>query len=231
MLPVCDDGGRNMNDLKLKVKKTYLVVGIIMTAVAVLLEIAFFSWSRTEEDGIFLLIGATVIMVLPVAVFGLLALSSYNDNKALMGRALELYGEELIVSHVRQNTLKTYKEGKNTIYFTNKLAVDPKQAVLEYNAMAWVYVTEVSTKYGTQPMLTVQMLNGKSTALCNGIKKEEALELIALFVACNPGLLVGYNKKNEEVCKQLQEKFKKGEITLRTLDLTEPLSKGGNNEF
>ncbi len=215
-----------MKEIKFKSKKWPLVAGIIMIILLTPLLCIFLSFlfdSEIEVVGkiIMVIVGSMFILLPFYCAF--LAIKSYFDNGKKIREALKKYGKDNLIKNIQDNTISTYNSisgsSKSRVYFTDKLIIDPGEAIIDYNEISLMYKHISKSKYGAVACINFELLDGSAWFLCRGIKDEQIQEYMQLCYQHNPNIIFGYTQQNLEKHKECVKKYKNKEIVIPVLKL------------
>lgn len=212
-----------MENIKFKNSKLPVVLGIFLLAIAALFEVvAVVGFAEDGEDGVIATVAVTVFFVLPMVLVSILSFWSYAETGKHLRRKLKEYGEAKIISHIGAHTVYTYTgiTGAKT-YFTDKLIVDPKNVILDYNEISYMYKSVSSPSTGRIQSLAVELWDGSGWSVCSGVTNVQLAEIMQLCYKYNPHILCGYTKENMAMQKQRVTEFKRGNKIIPRPDLEE----------
>ena len=212
-----------MENIKFKSSILPVVLGILMLVIAAIFELtAVLGFAEDGEDGVIATIAISVFFVLPMVLVSILSFWSFAETGKHLRRKLKEYGEAKIISHIKTHTVYTYKgiTGAKT-YFTDKLIVDPKNVILDYNEISYMYKSVSSARTGRIQSLAVELWDGSSWSVCSGMTNVQLGEVMQLCYKYNPHILCGYTKENMAAQKQRVAEFKRGNKISPRPDLEE----------
>lgn len=203
------------SQIKFKSKKSILILGILLLASAALVEetlIAACAEHGFDEDEIIMLVIVSIFFVGMVVLMGAYAVYIYFQDGKCIRKGLERYGKENIIANINQATMWIYQNSMTgrRVYFTDRLVVDPTEAILEYGEIGMMYKHVTRSRYGHMPSLAFGMLDGNTYYLCGHIQDAEMENLMRLCQRYNSRILFGYTKQNQELHKQNVQRYKSG---------------------
>ena len=219
-----------MEKIKFKTSVVNIWLGIFFLIMSVLFEyVAIWDFREDGSDGMILMVLFTIFFVLPFAVGGIMAILSYFAARKKMSHKLQEYGEDKILANIERHTLYTYSGffGDKT-YFTDKLIVDPKTAIIDYNEISYMYLSVSSYKTGGVHRLGLELWDGTKIIICNGVKNTQIMQMMQLCFQHNSQIMCGGSKKNDATQKKRVAEFKNGKKIIPCLnledDFTTPIS-------
>lgn len=208
-----------MQNITFKPRTSYIVKGILFLLVAALFEYLMIVGTEKEDARVILIIAGNVMLVLPFLLIGLSNLWNFATDKKCIRKALDTYGQEAIERHVAANTVMTYSYGKERNYFTDRIIVDPKQGVVTYNEIAYMYITDVHSKHSTITTLTICTYDDQTYMVCPKVDTQKVEVYMKFIYEKNPSMIVGYNTENLQKYIDLTRKYKNGEISVEKVSL------------
>ncbi len=215
-----------MNEIEFKSKKWPLVVGVIMVILLTPLICVFLSFLFVTEievvGKIITVIVGSMFLLLPLYC-SFLAIKSYFEKEKKIREALKKYGKEKLIKNIQDNTIGMYPSifgsSKSGVYFTDKLIIDPGEAIIDYNEISLMYKHISKSKYGAVASINFELLDGSRCFLCRGIKDEQIQEYMQLCYQHNPDIMFGYNQQNLDKQNERVKKYKNKEIVIPELKL------------
>ncbi len=202
-----------MKKIKIRQKKTTLVVGLFLLLTAALFEyILIDSFKEDGTDGIIAMVLLSVFVVAVMVIGGGIAIYNYFKSGKRLKEKLAAYGEENVLNNIRCNTRHIYRNPFTgaSVYFTDKLIIDEGQAIIDYNEISMMYKSVVRSKYGNQVYLAFDLLDGSGYMLCAHIEDAEIMQVMQLCYQHNSHILLGKNAENSAKHKGNVERYQLG---------------------
>ncbi|MBE5866460.1 MAG: hypothetical protein E7292_09675 [Lachnospiraceae bacterium] len=221
---------KKLEKINFKTSVANIWLGMFLLIVSVLFEcVAIWGFREDGRDGIIAMVLLTIFLNLPLAAVGIMAIHSYFAASKKMSYKLREYGEDKILANIESHTLYTYSGffGDKT-YFTDKLIVDPKTAIIDYNEISYMYLRVSSSKTGCVHSLGLELWDGTQMIICNGVKNAQIMQMMQLCFQHNSQIMCGRTKENDATQKKRVADFKNGNKRIPCLrlddDITTPVS-------
>lgn len=185
--------------IRLKQSKGSLIVGLFLFVLALVLNI-----------GLFFVFGRPPIIIILICMCGIwgslgipgayMLYSYYKLGKGLRV-ALERYGEDYLIAHVKQSLVKKYSNviPKSAVYFTDRFVIVPGSAVFEYSSIKRMYrQIDYSGKVAVN-CLMFEMGDGLSIMTCPCISNEEIIEVMKLCFSYNSNIIMDKHTQVQRV--------------------------------
>lgn len=198
----------DVRGIDLKPKSTNLIIGIFMLAFGGIMELSLLS--ADMDNKIIALIIANVIFILPIMFYGYGYVACHFQYKKAINAAFEKYGEANILDNMSRSTIILHKEYKTNklLFFTDKFIIQPKTAIFTYDEISWMYKSETTTKYGTYPSLTFEMLDGRVYSFCKYINDDEINNYMNFCYGLNQNIIFGHSDENQKIQRSREEEWK-----------------------
>lgn len=210
----------NQENIKFKIGKGILLLGIAL--IVLMLPFPFVFLKLFFEPGIepigrviIFLVGGGFIF-LPV-YGGIEAIRTYFKTSHVMHKKLAKYGEENLISNIRNSTVLSYKNvtfGGCKVYFTDKFVIDCTTAIIDYNEISFMYKHVRRVNGAVFSYICFELLDGSQWLLCQNIKDEEITNYMQLCYQHNPKIMFGYTKENIAKHKERVKQYKSGKTDI-----------------
>lgn len=161
------------------------------------------------------LIGSTFIFII---IYGAIYnINSYFKTSNMMRKKIVKYGEQNLISNIRNSTVNLYKKvapGGCEVYFTDKFVIDCTKAIIDYNEISLMYKHISLVNHVHISSVCFELLDGSKWLLCRYIKDEEIKNYMQLCYQHNPKIMFGYTKENFVKHKEKVKQYKSGSIVL-----------------
>ena len=216
----------NPNTIQFISKKGPLITGIlilcIVSFVALILIYGIFSPDTLSGDRPMYIIGLVLFCVLP-GIFGVFSIISYFGSGNKLRESLAKYGERNLIENIQNHTVHVYQNPRaltnGKVYFTDKLVVDPEDTVFAYNEISLMYKFTLNTKYGSQPHLCFELLDGSTWYLCKNISDEQISSYMSLCAIQNSNIIFGFTNENLTQHKERVKQYKNGTLLVPKVTL------------
>ncbi len=205
---------------KRKTGPLLLGIGLIMLLTPMLFAFIDFLF-RSEMQITSKIVVAIVGIVWFVPFYGVAILSfkKFYIKGKILQNGLKKYGEDKLIQNIQDNTISEYKNPTGVVYFTDKLIIDPRECIIDYNEISLMYKYIYKSSRWPVAFIGFELMDGSHVHLCSYIEDKELQEYMHLCRQYNPEILFEYSSENLDKHKERVMKYKNGEIVIPELKL------------